>query len=145
MLPGIVKQSTAAEHNAKYRLQAFEVGYRHSLQRPLGEGFVSDQQLLQHSFDPAYLSHSTPAWLLVWTGWPGLIATVVALAALVRRSFKAPAAAPWLHPALLSILLMLVLYGLSASSFIGQPWVTGLTALALALRFALPAGQEAAA
>jgi hypothetical protein len=144
-LPGLVKQSASADHNAQYRFRALEVGYRHSLQRPLGEGFVSGGQLARSGVDPAYLSHSTPTWLLVLTGWPGLIATLAALLALVRRSFKVSAAAAWLHPALISILLMLVLYGLSASSFIGQPWVTGLTALALALRFGLPVRAEAAA
>jgi hypothetical protein len=107
-------------------------------QHPAGIGFRNDSVLEERQIDPEYLGHSGPAWLLVFTGWPGIVAAALALLALIARSFRAPATAPWLHAFFVGFVLLMVVYSFGAVGFVGQAWVIALFALVLALRFALP-------
>jgi hypothetical protein len=137
-LPGVFKESKIASQNAEYRLKALRLGLSEAGRHPLGIGFRNDTVLEARSVDPEYLGHSGPAWLLVFTGWPGLVASAFVLVALIARSFRASAAAPWLHPFFVGFVLLMIVYSFGADGFVGQAWVIALFALVLALRFALP-------
>jgi hypothetical protein len=136
-LPGLVSGSRIANQNAEYRMQALRLGARVADAHASGIGFRNDDVLTQSGIDPGYLGHSVPAWLLVFLGWPGLVAATALLFALLVRSFRLPSAVPWLHPAFVGVLLMLIVYSFGASGFVVQPWVMILTGMAVALRFAL--------
>jgi hypothetical protein len=137
-LPGIFSESKIASQNAEYRVKALRLGVAEANEHPTGIGFRKDNELEERGIDPEYLGHSGPAWLLVFTGWPGLVASALALLALMGRSFRAPAAAPWLHAFFVGFLLLMIVYSFGADGFVGQAWVIALFALVLALRFALP-------
>jgi hypothetical protein len=137
-LPGIFKESKIASQNAEYRMKALRLGLTEAGHHPAGIGFRNDAVLEERQIDPEYLGHSGPAWLLVFTGWPGLVASALALVALMARSFRAPAAAPWLHAFFVGFVLLMIVYSLGADGFVGQAWVIALFALVFALRFALP-------
>lgn len=135
--PGLVSGSRIANQNAEYRMHALRLGARVAGQHATGIGFRNDDFLTQSNIDPGYLGHSVPAWLLVFMGWPGLIAGALVLLALLVRSFRLPSHISWLHPAFVGVLLMLIVYSFGASGFVAQAWVMLLTGMAIALRFAL--------
>jgi hypothetical protein len=135
--PGLVSESRQASQNAEYRTQALRLGARVANAHAGGIGFRNDDVLTRSGIDPGYLGHSVPAWLLVFLGWPGLVAATALLFALLVRSFRLPSVVPWLHPAFVGVLLMLIVYSFGASGFVVQPWVMMLTGMAVALRFAL--------
>lgn len=136
-LPGIATESKTAQQTAEYRMQALNLGFSVARKDPSGIGFRSDEVLMQMNIDPEYLGHSAPAWLLVFTGWPGLIASVMTLLALIGRSFRIPSEPAWLHPAFVGIVLLMVVYSFGANGPVGQPWVISLLAMVVALRFSL--------
>jgi hypothetical protein len=137
-LPGITQQSSKALETARPREEALSSAAAVADSRALGLGLVGDVQAGAEGVDPVFLGHSGPAWLLTYLGWPGLLTSLFLLLAVVRRSFVVPAAEPWLHPAFVGVAAMLMLYSLTASGVVGQPWVAALFALALALRFGVP-------
>ncbi len=136
-LPGIASESTSADQTAEYRMKALRLGTKVAGRHPNGIGFRNEDALVRSEIDPGYLGHSVPAWLLVFMGWPGLIASVVALAALLATSFRVPSEIQWLHPAFVGIILMLVVYSFGAAGLVSQPWVIVLAGMAIALRFSL--------
>ena len=135
-LPGFSHQSTAADENAQYRLQALEAGLRVAREHTFGLGFISDQQVTAANVDPGYLAHSTPGFLLIYLGWPGLVAGVLALLGIFYESARAPSPAPWVHPVLVGTLTMMAVYGFGAAGLVSQEFVIGLGALLVAARFA---------
>jgi hypothetical protein len=141
-LPGLFSQSKIASQNAEYRAKALRLGVTVAEKHPAGIGFRNDSVLEQSNIDPEYLGHSGPAWLLVFTGWPGLVASVIALVALMARSFRVPAAAPWLHAFFVGFVLLMIVYSFGADGLVGQAWVIALFGLVIALRFALPEARE---
>ena len=136
-LPGIATESRAAQQTAEYRMEALRLGSRVARTHVNGIGFRNEQFLTESKIDPGYLGHSTPAWLLVFTGWPGLAASTLVLWALLARSFRISSDPPWLHSAFIGILLLMVVYSFGAAGLVAQPWVIGLFALVTALRFSL--------
>jgi hypothetical protein len=134
-LPGLSHESRAANQTAEYRMKALHLGISVARRHPTGIGFRNEQVLQQENIDPGYLGHSAPAWLLVFTGWPGLIASIAVLSALIARSFGTPASPRWAHPAFVGITLMMIVYGFGAAGLVGQPWVAALFAIVIALRF----------
>lgn len=136
-LPGIATESRTAAQTAEYRKEALSLGSKVAREHPSGIGFRNEGVLKESKIDPGYLGHSTPAWLLVFTGWPGLIASTALLLALVRRSFQVAPEPSWLHPLFVGIVLLMVVYSLGAAGLVAQPWVIGLFSAALALRFSL--------
>jgi hypothetical protein len=137
-LPGVFSQSKIASENAEYRAKALRLGITVADRHPGGIGFRNDAVLERSNIDPEYLGHSGPAWLLVFTGWPGLIASALALLALMARSFRVPAATSWLHAFFVGFVLLMIGYSFGADGFVGQAWVIMLFALVIALRFGLP-------
>lgn len=135
-LPGVFAQSNAATENASFRVHALDVGVSFARDHPAGLGFVTTDTLASNAIDPAYLVHSAPTLLLVYAGWPGLIATLLALIALARRSFKIPARIPWMHAFFVASLTLLTIYGFGASGLVGQSWIIGFAAFIISLRFA---------
>lgn len=140
-LPGLTDQSVTAQSTSDYRIQALQVGTSVADKHPFGLGSVSNNVLGANGIDAGYLAHSAPASLLVYTGWVGFIAAILAFAALAAESFRYPAAAPSLHPAFLGILALLSVYSLSAAGLFGQVHVIGLAVLVLAVRFNLQRQQ----
>jgi hypothetical protein len=135
-LPGILSQGAYAQKTASDRVQAFSVGYHEALKHPLGIGFRDEATLAAETgVDPLFVAHSTPAWFLVFTGWPGFIAAIgLALAAIVA-SFVARAREPWHHPAFVATACFFLVYSFSTFGLVGQPWVIGIATLFVALRF----------
>jgi hypothetical protein len=136
-LPWVSTESKTANETAEYRMKALRLGASVANAHPGGIGFRNQQVLAQSKIDPEYLGHSAPAWLLVFTGWLGLTAAAAVLAGLLVRSFRVPSSLPWLHPAFVGIIVMLVVYSFGADGIVGQSWVIVLTAMAIALRFSL--------
>jgi hypothetical protein len=135
-LPGLVRQSEAADANAKYRRDALKAGLAAARQKPAGVGLVPEEELTATSgVDPAYLAHSGITTVLVYAGWIGLVAVTLALLGLIRASFSARRPVPWLHPLFVGALLMFMMYSFAASGLMSQGWVIGLAALIAALRF----------
>jgi hypothetical protein len=130
-------QAAGATANAEYRQKAVEKGFSVARAHPTGLGVLDVTRLNQERIDPGYLVHSGVATLLLFGGWPALITALLAVLALIRRSFVTTAATSWLHPAFVAILTMLSLYSISAAGLAGDPWVMPLGALAVALRFGL--------
>jgi hypothetical protein len=101
-----------------------------------GVGLIREEALTgTGGVDPGYLAHSGITTMLVYAGWIGLAAAVLALLSLLRASFRAPRPVPWLHPLFVGALLMLVVYSFAASGLVGQEWVIGMAAMIAALRF----------
>jgi hypothetical protein len=135
-LPGFVQQTSAAESTADYRRQAIAAGVEAAARAPLGVGLVSADRLEAISgVDLGHLAHSGITTMLVYGGWLGLVAAVLALASLVWASFRQPRPVPWLHPFFVGTLVMLTIYSVAAAGLAGQSWVIGLAALVAALRF----------
>ena len=135
-LPGIVQQSRTAEATAEYRLEALDVGLASARREPAGFGLVPAESLTAASgVEPGYLAHSGVTTILVYAGWVGLVAAVLALAGLLRASFVLPKPVPWLHAFFVGSLVMLAVYTITADGLVGQPWVIGLAPLIAALRF----------
>jgi hypothetical protein len=135
-LPGLTAQSAYANSTADYRLDALRSGLAAARARPAGSGFISPDAVAGLGTDPGYLGHSSPAWLLFYAGWPGLLSGIAAALAVLVVGLRAPASRDWIRPAFVATWLMLVVSSLSADALVGQPWVVMLAALTLALRFA---------
>lgn len=133
----LTRQAPEASANAEYRFSAMEKGLTVARAHPLGLGVLDRDVLEKREIDPGYLAHSGFALLLIFGGWPALAAAILALAAVIRRSFRVPAPWPWLHPAFVGALTMLSVYSLSAAGLAGDPWVMPLGVLLVALRFTL--------
>jgi hypothetical protein len=135
-LPGVFSQGTYAQKTADDRVQAFSAGYKMATEHPLGIGFRDAATLTaETSIDPLYVTHSTPSWLLVFTGWPGFIAGFALVLACLVASFFAPSREPWHHPAFVAAGLFFLVYSFGAFGLVGQPWVIGVASLLVALRF----------
>jgi hypothetical protein len=135
-LPGLVRQSRPAEATADYRRVALDAGFEAARREPAGVGLVPEEALMAASgVDPGYVAHSGVTTMLVYAGWIGLAAAVLALLGLVRASFKVARPVPWLHPFFVGTLVMMVPYSFGAYGLVGQGWVMGLAALIAALRF----------
>lgn len=135
-LPGILSQGTYAQKTASDRVQAFSVGYHEALAHPLGIGFRDATTLSAATgVDPLFVTHSTPAWLLVFTGWPGFLAAIGLALATIVASFVARAREPWHHPAFVATASFFLIYSFSTFGLVGQPWVIGIASLLVALRF----------
>jgi hypothetical protein len=136
-LPGLFQQSTPAEATADYRRDAIAAGFEVARREPAGVGLMPEEALTVASgVDLGYVAHSGITTMLVYAGWIGLAAALLALLGLLRASFKVARPVPWLHPFFVGALLMLVVYsGVAASGLVGQGWVVGLAALIAAMRF----------
>jgi hypothetical protein len=135
-LPGLVKQSEAADSTAKYRREALKAGFASVRRHPAGVGLIPEQELAAASgVDPGYLAHSGVTTVLVYAGWFGLIAAGLALVGLLRASFTVPRPVPWLHALFIGLVPMLAVYTLAVSGLMGQGWIVGIAALIAALRF----------
>jgi hypothetical protein len=136
------KQAEGAKLNAEYREKAVETGFDVARAHPGGLGVLDTARLDAERIDPGYLAHSGVATLLLFGGWPALVAALLAILALLRRSSLLPASTPWLHPAFVGVLTLLSVYTISAAGLAGDPWVIPLGALAVALRFTVQPFQE---
>ena len=135
-LPGLVEQSRTAEATAEVRQNALAAGFEAARRNPVGVGLVPDEGVTERSgVGLEYLAHSTGTRILVYSGWIGFVAAVLALLGVLRASFTMPRPVPWLHPLFVGWVLLLVVYGFGASGVMGQGWVIGLAALIAALRF----------
>jgi hypothetical protein len=137
-VPDLGRQSAFAQETAEHRFEALRIARKVARDHPTGIGFRSEAQLADRGIDPLYLGHSTGAWLLVYTGWPGLTAAILAFGSLAALSFRAPGRDTWLHPAFLGVMALLAVYSIGASGLLVQPWVIGLAALCVAVRFYAP-------
>src|SRR5262249_8327492 len=136
-LPGIAAQSRASVQTAEYRQHAIAFGYQEANAHPLGTGFVSNGYSSQGAAEDGYLAHSAWATILVYTGWLGLAAFLIAAFLLVRRSFLLPDASRWLKPFFVAATALLFVEGFGSDSIVGQPWVLCEGALLIAIRFGL--------
>jgi hypothetical protein len=137
-------QASLAAYNANYRAAAAETAIQFTSAHFDGGGFIATTppgqtyaapSAVPASIDAGFAAHSAIAWLLYYTGWPGLLLAAAAWLAVGVRSFTAPAGNAWLHPAFVGIWLMLLIYDLGAAGLVAQTFVMGTAALALALRF----------
>jgi hypothetical protein len=131
-LPGAT-ESSYARATARYRLEALDAGISTARTHKSGLGFMSDTDLAARRIDPGFVAHSAPAWLLVFTGWPGAISGLACVVALAVRGLRDCRVRRFAGTAFVGVLAMMTLYSLSASGIVGQPWVIGLFALAIAL------------
>jgi hypothetical protein len=136
-LPGVTAQSQAAVDTARYRQQALSFGYQTANASPAGKGLVSTDSSPQGLLEAGYLAHSGWTTMLVYTGWLGVVAFVVAVLLLVRRSFRVPDGPGWLRPFFLAAVALLLVEAFGSASIVGQPWVLGEAALVIGLRFGL--------
>jgi hypothetical protein len=136
------QQASGAKLNAEYREKAVETGFHVAREHPGGLGVLDTARLDAERIDPGFLAHSGLATLLLFGGWPALVAALLAILALFRRSSLLPASTPWLHPAFVGVLTLLSVYTVSAGGLAGDPWVIPLGALAVALRFNAQPFQE---
>jgi hypothetical protein len=134
-IPHYGQESDTARENAEYRLQALKAGASVARENPIGLGFVSSTELQQRGIDPGFLAHSGPATLLIFLGWPGLVAAAFVLLGLAVDSARARVPGSWLHPVLLGVLVMLIGNSFGAVGLVGQEFVIGIAALFIALRF----------
>jgi len=134
-LPGLVEQTEKAEATAEFREDALDHGVTAAKQEPTGVGLLPEDALTAAGFDPGYLAHSGVTTILVYAGWIGLAAAVLALVGVLWASFRLPQPVPWLHPFFVGSLLMLMVYSFAASGLMAQGWVIGLAALIAAMRF----------
>jgi hypothetical protein len=137
-------QAERAEATAEYRQKAVDTGIRLARSHPIGLGVLDPDRLDAHHIDRGYLAHSGVATLLLIGGWPALVSALLVILSLLRRSARFATATPWLHPAFVGVLTMLSIYSVGAAGLAGDAWVIPLGALAVALRFNLPASQEPA-
>jgi hypothetical protein len=130
-------QAAGAQQTASYRWKAITTGINVARAHPLGIGVLDVRSLLPHGIDTGYLAHSGFTLLLVFGGWPALVAAFLTVLAVVRRSFVVPPASNWLQPGFVGVLAMLTSYSFGAAGLAGDAWVIPLGALAVALRFGL--------
>jgi hypothetical protein len=133
----LAAQSAAAEANLDVRVEALKLGRNTANENILGLGLLSPDEQLDRGVDPTFLVHSGYATMLVYVGWPGLIAGLLVVVGLFFDSSRLPAARPWLHPAFVGVLVLLLVYAFGASGIVGEEHVMGLGALFVAARFAL--------
>ncbi len=141
-IPDLGRQSSYAQQTAEFRFKALEFGRDVASEHPHGIGLQTESQLTALGIPSAYLAHSSIAWLLVYTGWIGLICAVVAFASLFALSFRAPGNETWLHPGFVGVMAVLAVYSFGAAGLLAQPWVIGVAALCVAVRFYAPFAQE---
>jgi hypothetical protein len=134
-IPGLSHESATAKENADYRLHALSTGVSIADKHLFGLGILSSARTAALGIDPGYLAHSGPATLLIFLGWPGLIAAALILVGLAIDSARLRNP-PWLHPAFLAVIVMLVGNSFGAVGIVGQEFVIGITALFFAYRFA---------
>jgi hypothetical protein len=138
-LPWFVTQTDTAESTADYRRQAVSAGFEAARSEPVGVGLVPADDLGgETSITLGHVAHSGVTTMLVYTGWVGLVAAVLAIGGIVWASFRLPRPRPWLHPFFVGSMVMLTVYSVAAAGLVGQGWVTGLAALVAALRFHAP-------
>jgi hypothetical protein len=130
-------QAADATQTADYRFKAMGAGIREARAHPAGLGVLDEQRLIGHGIDPGYIAHSGFATLLIFGGWPALVAAALTLLAVVRRSFQAATTSRWVHPAFVGAIVMLSVYSLGAAGLAGDSWVVPLGALIVALRFGI--------
>lgn len=135
-IPHYGQESQLARDNAQYRLDALLKGTSVANKHAAGLGIVSAEQLQRRGIDPGFLVHSGPGTLLIFLGWPGLVAGALVLLGLVRDSFRIRSRNPWLHPVLAGIVVMLAANSFGAVGIVGQEYVIGIAALVIAFRFA---------
>jgi hypothetical protein len=135
-VPYVVDQSQGARDNAKFRSDAFDAGVRIANENVNGLGVLSPEQLISHGILPGYFVDSGFPRLLVFLGWPGLVAAVFVLLGLIFDSARQRSREPWLHPVLVAFVVVLVADSMGNSSIFGHPYVIGTAALLVALRFA---------
>jgi hypothetical protein len=140
-LPGILGQSQIATGSADYRANVLATAGEIAWNHPLGLGFQTRDDLKDAGYPPVFVPHTQWGTLLVYTGWPGLLALSWLLLALVQRSRQLPAAAPWLHPMIAATCLLVVVQGFAWDVLFSQTWSLGLLALVVALRLGLGAGS----
>jgi hypothetical protein len=129
-------QSEGAQLNAKYRRHALDTGIRVARQHPFGLGVLDTTRLDARHIDRGYIAHSGVAAMLLFAGWIGLAAALLTVLFVIAHSFRAPASEPWLHPALVGILVCLSAYTVSSIGLVGDASVVALAVIAVALRFA---------
>jgi hypothetical protein len=135
-LPGLAQQSRTAEATAEYRRDAIAAGFEAAKREPAGVGLVPAQSLTAvSSVESGQVAHSGITTMLVYAGWIGLVAAVLALVGILRASFRMPRPVPWLHPFFVGTVVVLAGYSVAADGLVGQGWVMGLATLAAALRF----------
>ena len=136
-LPGLLRQTAAAQSTAKFRKNAVNAGLTAAAHHPAGVGLIPGVELTARSgVDLAYVAHSGLTAMAVYAGWIGLITTALALLALVLGSFSLPRPVPWLQPFFVGSIVLLVFYTVfGASGLLGQGWVAAMAALIAALRF----------
>jgi hypothetical protein len=144
-LPGVFAQAEGATKNTEYRIEALKAGEEVALDAPFGLGFVGPESLDAAGFPSIYIPHSQWGSLLVFTGWVGVLLLGWAGVAVLRRSSRLPAAAPWLHPLLTATAFLVLIQGSGWNVLFSQTWSLGMIALVLALRFGLNPGSEQAA
>jgi hypothetical protein len=136
-LPGITAQTQGATQTQEVRALAFSAGKSVANDKPFGTGFVTPDALQAAGYRTSYIPDSQWGTLLAYTGWPGLVALLWVGFAVVRRSFRLPAAGPWLHPLVAATATLLLVQGSGWDVLFAQTWSIGMAALVLALRFGL--------
>jgi hypothetical protein len=145
-LTGVFAQAELASKNTEYRIEALKAGEEVALDAPFGLGFVRPESLDAAGYPSIYIPHSQWGPLLVFTGWVGVIVLGWAGVAVLRRSYRLPAAAPWLHPLLAATAFLVLIQGSGWNLLFSQTWSLGMIALVLALRFGLnPRSEQAGA
>ena len=136
-LPGVVRQTAAADENAKFRENAVRAGVAAARRSATGVGLVPDEAVtVKSGVDLGFISHSGFTATAVYTGLIGTVAATLLLVALLCGSARQPRPIPWLHQFFVGSLLMMVFYTVfGAAGLVGQGWVTALAALIAALRF----------
>jgi hypothetical protein len=129
-------QAEGAQLNANYRRHALDTGIRIAKEHPFGLGVLDTTRLDARHIDRGYIAHSGVAALLLFAGWIGLASALLTVLLVIAHSFRAPASQPWLHPALVGVLICLSAYTVSSLGLVGDASVVALAVLAVALRFA---------
>jgi hypothetical protein len=135
-IPYLFRESQGARDNAKFRSDAFAVGVRIANENVTGVGVLSPEQLKIYGVQPGYFVDSGFPRLLVFLGWPGLVAVGLILLGLIFDSARQRSREPWLHPVLVAFVVVLVADSMGNSSIFGNAYVIGTAALLVALRFA---------
>jgi hypothetical protein len=142
VLPGLAAQSEVATHSAQVRQKALENAVRIAWNKPFGVGFQKLDDLENVGFDPGRVPENQWAALLLFTGWPGVFLLLWGGVALIRRSSRLPAPAPWLHPFVVATALLVVVQGFGWDILFSEIWSLGMLALVLALRLDLRPWRE---
>jgi hypothetical protein len=137
LLPGIAAQTQGAIQTQEVRAHAFSAGKSVANDHPFGTGFVTHDALQSAGYRSDYIPDTQWGTLLAYTGWPGVLALLWVGFAVVRRSSRLPAAAPWLHPLVAATAVLLLVQGWGWDVLFAQTWSIGMAALILALRFGL--------